>query len=57
MSATDPYQLIETMLEEVAGGLEKGFGNRFGPLTSRITGGVVGGLIGECPIDWRDDHA
>jgi hypothetical protein len=57
MSATDPYQLIETMLEEVAGGLEKGFGNRFGPLTSRITGGVVAGLIGECPIDWRDDHA
>jgi hypothetical protein len=56
MSATNPYQLIETMVEEVAGGLQQGFGNRFGPLTPRITQGVVAGLIGECPIDWRDDH-
>ena len=57
MSATDPYQLINMMVEEVAGGLQQGFGNRFGPLTPRITQGVVAGLIGECPIDWRDDHA
>lgn len=57
MSATDPYQLIDTMHEQVAGKLEQGFGNRFGPLTPRITHGVVAGLIGECPIDWRDDHA
>jgi hypothetical protein len=57
MSAPDPYQLIETMHKEVADQLELGFGNRFGPLTPRITQGVVAGLIGECPIDWRDDHA
>jgi hypothetical protein len=57
MSATDPYRLIDTMREEVAGQLEQGFGDRFGPLTPRITQGVVAGLIGECPIDWRDDHA
>ena len=57
MSATDPYKLIDTMNEEVAGHLEQGFGNRFGPLTWRITQGVVAGLIGECPIDWREDHA
>jgi hypothetical protein len=57
MSETDPYHLIDTMREEVAGQLEQGFGNRFGPLTPRITQGVVAGLIGECPIDWRDDHA
>ena len=57
MSATDPYQLIDKMVEEVAGGFQQGFGNRFGPLTPRITQGVVASLIGECPIDWRDDHA
>ena len=57
MAATDPYVLINTMAEDVAGQLEQGFGNRFGPLTPRITQGVVAGLIGECPIDWRDDHA
>jgi hypothetical protein len=57
MSATDPYHLIEVMREEVAVQLEQGFGNRFGPLTPRITHGVVAGLIGECPIDWREDHA
>lgn len=56
MRATDPYDLIDTMREEVAGQLEQGFGNRFGPLTPRITQGVVAGLIGECPIEWRDDH-
>jgi hypothetical protein len=57
MSATDPYRLIDAMREEVGSHLEKGFGNRFGPLTPRITQGVVAGLIGECPIDWRDDHS
>jgi hypothetical protein len=57
MSAPDAYQLLDTMHKEVAGQLEKGFGNRFGPLTPRITQGVVASLIGECPIDWRDDHA
>jgi len=57
MSAPDPYQLIDTMHKEVAVQLEQGFGNRFGPLTPRITQGVVASLIGECPIDWRDDHA
>jgi len=57
MSAPDAYQLLDTMHKEVAGQLEKGFGNSFGPLTPRITQGVVASLIGECPIDWRDDHA
>jgi len=57
MTTTDPYLLIDTMREDVAGQLEQGFGNCFGPLTPRITQGVVAGLIGECPIDWRDDHA
>jgi hypothetical protein len=57
MSALDPYQLIDTMQKEVGVQLEQGFGNRFGPLTPRITQGVVAGLIGECPIDWREDHA
>jgi hypothetical protein len=57
MSATDPYHLIDAMREEVGSHLGQGFGNRFGPLTPRITQGVVAGLIGECPIDWRDDHA
>jgi hypothetical protein len=57
MTAIDPYQLIETMREEVAGQLEQGFGSRFGPLTSRIAQGVVARLIGECPLDWREDHA
>ena len=56
MSLTDPYQLINTMSEEIAIQLGQGFGNRFGHLTPRITQGVVAGLIGECPIDWRDDH-
>jgi len=57
MSAPDPYQLIDTMHKEVEVRLEQGFGSRFGPLTPRITQGVVAGLIGECPIDWRDNHA
>lgn len=57
MSATDPYVLIDRMREEVADQFEQGFGNRFGPLTLRITQGIVAGLVGECPIDWRDDHA
>lgn len=57
MSATNPYLLIETMGKEVAGQLEQGFGSRFGQLTPRVTQGIVAGLIGECPIEWRDDHA
>lgn len=57
MSATDPYKLIDNVREEVTDQLEQGFGNRFGPLTPRITQGVVASLIGECPIDWREDHA
>lgn len=57
MSPDDPYRLINSMAEEIAGQLDQGFGNRFGSLTPRITQGVVAGLIGECPIDWRDEHA
>ena len=57
MSATDPYNLLTSMTEEIAGQLDKGFGNRFGSFTPRITQGVVARLIGECPIDWRDDNA
>lgn len=57
MCATNPYALIDTMNEEIASQLDRGFGNRFGTLTPRITQGIVASLIGECPIDWRDDHA
>ncbi len=57
MSMTDPYQLLDIMRQEVGSQLEQGFGERFGPLTPRIAQGVVAGLIGECPIEWRDDHA
>lgn len=57
MSATDPFSLIDTMRDEVEGRIENAFGNRFGPLTPRITQGVVASLIGECSLDWRDDHA
>ncbi len=57
MSASDPYDLVEAMRGEVSSRLDKGFGNRFGPHTTRIANGVVARLIGECPIDWRDDHA
>jgi len=57
MKGTDPYDLIETMRGEVSVRLEKGFGNSFGPHTTRIANGVVAGLIGECPIEWREDHA
>ena len=56
MSATDPYVLIDTMREEVVTHLGQGFGDKFGPLTPRISQGVVAGLIGECPIEWRNDH-
>jgi hypothetical protein len=57
MGAPDPYHLIDKMREEVTDEIEKGFGNRFGPLTSRISQGVVAGLVGECPIEWRDNNA
>lgn len=57
MRASDPYHLIETMREEVAAQLERGFGDRFGPFTPRIAQGVLAGLIGECPLDWREIHA
>ena len=57
MGATDPYHLIDKMREEVTAEIEKGYGNRFGPLTSRIAQGIVAGLVGECPIEWRDNHA
>ncbi len=57
MSATDPYQLIEMMRAEVTDQLEHGFGNQLGPHTPRIAHGVLAGLIGECPIDWRENHA
>jgi len=53
MSATDPYELINTMRQEIQVLLEQGFGDRFGPFASRITQGLVAGLIGECPIEWR----
>lgn len=56
MSATDPYQLIQMMREEVASQLGQGFGDSLGPLTARIAQGVVAGLIGECPVDWRENH-
>jgi len=57
MGVADPYQLIETMSEDVEQQLGQGFGDRLGHLTPRIAGGVVAGLIGECPIEWREDHA
>jgi len=57
MSTTEPYTLIDTMCKEVGAQLGQGFGDKFGPLTPRISHGVVAGLIGECPIEWRNDHA
>ncbi len=57
MGEADAYQLIEAMSQEVEQQLGEGFGDRLGHLTVRIAGGVVAGLIGECPIEWREDHA
>ena len=57
MIATDPYDLIEKMRGEVSDRLGKDFGNSFGPHTTHIANGVIASLIGECPIEWRDDHA
>ena len=54
MGDTEPYELIDTMQQDVVDRLGEGFGQRLGGMTTKVADGVVAGLIGECPIEWRD---
>lgn len=57
MNTEDPYDLIQALSNDVVERLGQGFGDRLGSLTQKVATGVVAKLIGECPVEWRDDHA